>query len=286
MRWHEECLKYAQHTVRPGWAAPDHTFDRGRQVRTLKAITLAALSSAVLAQGLMAQMATGKEKLVGVNGASATYSDGGSTTWTVYTSPYHSQFWVNSTSSVLPPSTLLPPAGVNAFGPATDVFCVDFNHDAYIGTTYNAYYTNLGTNAADIGTYTRSGHTLTQYLEAAWLASQISVVGASTGAAADINGAIWQIMSGSPKYRWTGAGWSGTGISSWVALAGGNWNTVNARDWVVVTDVNAAGKGWQVGTAGSQEFITQVTPEPATLLLLGTGILMLFGAGIVRRPLA
>ena len=254
-------------------------------MRALKPLMLAAASCVALAQALPAQMASGKEKLTGVNGASATYSDGVNS-WSVYTSPYHAQFWVNSGSSVVPPSTLLPPAGLNAFGPTTDVFCVDFNHESYIGTTYNTYYTNLGTNAGDLGVYTRSGHTLTQYLESAWLASQIKVVGNASAAAADINGAIWQIMSGRPQFRWTGFNWDASGINGWIADAGTNWGSVNASDWVVVTDQTAAGKGWQSGTAGSQEYITQVTPEPATLLLLGTGIVMLFGAGIVRRPLA
>ena len=54
-------------------------------------------------------------------------------------------------------------------------------------------------------------------------------------------------------------------------------NEVNAANCVVVTDADG----------NHQEFITQVTPEPATMLLLGTGlVVMLMAAGALRRPVA
>ena len=68
-------------------------------------------------------------------------------------------------------------------------------------------------------------------------------------------------------------------------MAAANYTQVNASNWVVVTP-----QGGTYGTIdGSQEYITQVNitqvnPEPATLLLLGTGLMiMLFGAGTLRR---
>ena len=249
----------------------------GVNVRIVRSLAVTATVLSLFAAALPAQTGTGKVQWRGVNGAWSSYNNSGtgSALWNVYTSPYKAGFQINQA-----PSPLLPPAGTSTFGPTVDIFCVDFIHYANTGT-YDAYFTNLGSNAADINTYTRNGRTLQEYLEAAFLAQEIESVGANSAAAGDINGAIWQIMNGEPKYRWTGSGWSATGINNWISLAESNWKTVNANYWVVVTDKLAAGNE----TGGSQEYLTQVTPEPATLLLLGSGLLAMIAAGVVRRRL-
>ena len=60
--------------------------------------------------------------------------------------------------------------------------------------------------------------------------------------------------------------------------------TVNPNDWVVVTDgTQNPNGGFTLGE--HQEYLTHVTPEPASMLLLGTGlVVMLLGAGAFRRP--
>ncbi len=246
-------------------------------MRNLKSIAMAVVSSALVAGSLSAQTATGSTMWRGVNGAWSCYS-GGTINGCFYTSPYKASFKIPS----LPTNqAYLPSAGVSTFGPTDDIFCVDFIHDANTSSTgYNTYFTNLGHDASSIGVTTRT-HTLTQYLEAAWLAQGIEAQSNKGSAAAlDMNGAIWQIMSGFTVYR-NGVN---TGINSWVTQAelASNWQSVNANSWVVVTDYAAAGDN--TPGVGSQEYLTQVTPEPATMLLLGTGLMiMMLGAGAVKR---
>ena len=234
-------------------------------MRILKAFTFVAVAGALVAGAAQAQLptATGSAWLTGVNGSYWNYV---APPIGEYTAPYFMRFQIPT----LPTNQmLLPPAGTSTWGPTTDIFCVDLYNNIGIGDQYRANFTNL-TNTAAIGVATRL-RTLTQYLEAAYLAEKIEL-----GANKNLyTGAIWNIMTGNPvTYAVSGD------IQLVVADAVANYGSVVASQWVVVTDVNAAGSN----TGGKQEFLTHVTPEPATLLLLGTGLIAtLMAAGAFRR---
>lgn len=168
--------------------------------------------------------------------------------------------------------------------PTLDLICDDYLNEVNIGDTWTANFTNVasGVVGGSMSTLaqTRWGQVygndaVSGYLRAIWLAKQFYTRPQSDWAG--IHAAIWNIFTPNSPTNWAGA-------SSWLARANdaqdaGLTNADDLKYWYVVTDVQTRG-----GEGGKQEYLTYITPEPETLLLLGTGIaaLVLF-TGFVRR---
>lgn len=216
--------------------------------------SLAMLAAAVLcAPPLSAQ----NMKLTGVNGQWATYTVG-SGTESVYIGAYYAK--------------MLAEPGQ----PTVDVFCEDFSHSISLNQEWTARFTNLGTGNLLDTRWGALGANQQQYMEAAWLVLQFNAQ--PTTEWAGIHSAIWNIFTpGTPAPSTDAAMWLGRAQTFW------NDGSVVAGEWTVVTDVNTIS-----GVGGVQEFLMHqtVTPEPATLILLGTGLALTLGIGVMTKRIA
>jgi hypothetical protein len=202
-------------------------------------------------------------------------------------------------------------------GPSIDVTCIDYFNDAYLApnplATWNVTQTTLG-NGANLAN-TRFGsmwgaEALSRYRIAGYLSTQFSSV--PTAQWGDLHRTIWNVMA--PTAPPTGFGGynlntfltSSYGTNAYITAMvnsfGGPanfWTNFNAYNWdsfTVLSDtrMTTAAPGscpaWAANGAncaqigGRQEFIT-TTPEPATLLMLGSGLLILLGAAVSRGTL-
>jgi hypothetical protein len=271
---------------------------------TRKLLILGAL--AITPAALNAQTTVlGKMKWAGTNSSFSWYWEHTVGTTTTYRNvmggaPYSANLQFSGATA---PQWAVPAHGTTSFGPAVDIFCVDYNHTVNTASGgYDAYFTSLGGTL----TNTRSA-SKTNYLEAAWLASQMGQFGTTTtsdkAARAEIHAAMWWVMTGEPLGSfgsWKGGTASHTSLAgfniinsteSWITQAQTKYTSVNPWEWTVVTDkcVTTAHdnlKNADAVDSCSQEFLVynQAAPEPATIALLGTGLLATLAmTGIIRR---
>lgn len=154
--------------------------------------------------------------------------------------------------------------------------CVDFFHHVADGDIWQANLTNLSSSAG-IGTVTRFNN-LTAYRQAAWLATQFAST-SNPAIIGDIQTTIWNLFSGpiTPPQPST---------NSWLlasqAYVAANPNGSSYQDFWVVSDVDTYNPDGSANVNSHQEFII-VTPEPASLLLMATGLAGVAAAGKRRR---
>ena len=147
-------------------------------------------------------------------------------------------------------------------GPQIPMICDDYLHQSNVGDTWQAKLTNLG-----IGNLSNTRfNDLTEYQEAAYLLMQISSSNQSEWG--NINFAIWKIFD--PKVDMGLAPQGTFGPDYWYNLA----KTTNLSN-IDFSEVEILTPTAKHSSFGDQEFLF-LTPEPGTLLLIGSGLIGVF----------
>ncbi len=164
--------------------------------------------------------------------------------------------------------------------------CVDFFHHIQVGDVWSANLTSLGSSTG-IGTVTRFNN-LTAYRQAAWLTTQYAAA-PNSATVGDIQATIWNLFPGSPTPPTPSSSFWLTASAAYVAA---NPSGATYQNFWVVTDVNARLANGADNPNSVQEFIiyddtfnpnVTPTPEPATLMLVATGIAGIAGVRLRRR---
>ncbi len=147
-------------------------------------------------------------------------------------------------------------------GPQMPMICDDYLHTSNVGDTWQAKLTNLG-----VGNLSNTRFdNLTEYEQAAYLLMQISNGNQSEWG--NINFAIWKIFD--PNLAMGEAPKGTLGPDYWYQLA----KTANLSN-IDFSEVEILTPTAKHSNSGDQEFLF-LTPEPGTLLLIGSGLIGVF----------